>query len=84
MMKSADILLSCVGKERVVAPDSVKPGAILISVGLWRAKDGKLHGDYEEEDIKNIASFYTPTPGGVGPLNIASLMQNLVKACTMK
>ena len=80
IMKSAGILISCVGKERVITPDAVKSGAILISVGLWRAGDGKLHGDYEEEDIKNIASFYTPTPGGVGPLNIASLMQNLVRA----
>jgi methylenetetrahydrofolate dehydrogenase (NADP+)/methenyltetrahydrofolate cyclohydrolase len=84
IMKSADILISCVGKERVVTTDAVKPGAILISVGLWREADGKLHGDYEEDEVKNIASFYTPTPGGVGPLNIASLMQNLVKACTMK
>jgi methylenetetrahydrofolate dehydrogenase (NADP+)/methenyltetrahydrofolate cyclohydrolase len=84
IMKSADILISCVGKERVVTPDAVKHGAILISVGLWRAEDGRLHGDYEEEEIKDIASFYTPTPGGVGPLNIACLMQNLVKACTMK
>jgi methylenetetrahydrofolate dehydrogenase (NADP+)/methenyltetrahydrofolate cyclohydrolase len=83
IMKSADILISCVGKERVVAATAVKPGAILISVGLWRAEDGRLHGDYEENEIKDIASFYTPTPGGIGPLNIASLMQNLVKACTM-
>jgi methylenetetrahydrofolate dehydrogenase (NADP+)/methenyltetrahydrofolate cyclohydrolase len=84
IMKSADILISCVGKNRVVTPDAVKSGAILISVGLWRAADGTLHGDYEENEIKDIASFYTPTPGGVGPLNIASLMQNLVKACRMK
>jgi methylenetetrahydrofolate dehydrogenase (NADP+)/methenyltetrahydrofolate cyclohydrolase len=80
IMKTADIIISCVGKRGIVAAHAVKPGVVLISVGITRAGDGKLHGDYEEEDIKNIASFYTPTPGGVGPLNIASLMQNLVLA----
>ena len=80
MMKTADIIISCVGKRNIVTADALKPGVILISVGLSRGEDGKLHGDYEENDVKNIASFYTPTPGGVGPLNIASLMQNLVLA----
>ncbi len=84
IMKKADIIISCVGKETVVAADAIKPGAILISVGLWRGTDNKLHGDYNEEEIQDIASYYTPTPGGVGPLNIACLMQNLVKACTIK
>lgn len=84
IMKQADIIISCVGKRGIVTADAVKPGVILISVGITRGEDGKLHGDYEEDDMKDIASFYTPTPGGVGPLNIASLMQNLVKACTMK
>ena len=83
IMKTADIIISCVGKRGIITADAVKPGIILISVGLTRGEDGKLHGDYEENDIKDIASFYTPTPGGVGPLNIASLMQNLVKACTI-
>ncbi|MCX6792370.1 MAG: bifunctional 5,10-methylenetetrahydrofolate dehydrogenase/5,10-methenyltetrahydrofolate cyclohydrolase [Candidatus Gottesmanbacteria bacterium] len=80
IMKDADVIISCVGKQGVVTGDALKSGAILISVGIWRAEDGKLHGDYEEDDVADIASFYTPTPGGVGPLNIASLMQNLVKA----
>ncbi len=80
----ADIIISCVGKRKIVTADAIKPGVILISVGITRGEDGKLHGDYEEEDVKNIASFYTPTPGGVGPLNIACLMQNLVKTCTIK
>lgn len=84
IMKQADIIISCVGKERVVTQDAVKPGAILISVGLWRDETGKLRGDYEEEEIADVASFYTPTPGGVGPVNVACLMQNLIKACMMK
>ncbi len=82
IMNGADIIISCVGKRGIVTRDVLRPGVILISVGLTRAEDGALHGDYEEDDIKDVASFYTPTPGGVGPLNIASLMQNLVKAAT--
>lgn len=83
LMRSADILISCVGKERIVTSDAIKPGAILLSVGLWHNAEGKIKGDYEDDEIKDIAGFYTPTPGGVGPLNVACLMQNLVKACMM-
>jgi methylenetetrahydrofolate dehydrogenase (NADP+)/methenyltetrahydrofolate cyclohydrolase len=83
-IKNADIIISCVGRERVVTRDSVKPGAILISVGIWRDAKGKLRGDYEENDVADIAGWYTPTPGGVGPVNVACLMQNLIKACMMQ
>ncbi|MBI3955774.1 bifunctional 5,10-methylenetetrahydrofolate dehydrogenase/5,10-methenyltetrahydrofolate cyclohydrolase [Candidatus Gottesmanbacteria bacterium] len=79
--KNADIVVSCVGKPNVVRRDNIKQGAILISVGLWRDSDGKLHGDYEEDDIQEMASFYTPTPGGVGPVNVACLMANLYRSC---
>jgi len=80
ILQQADIVISCVGKKRVVKATMIKPGLILIGVGIWRDSDGKLHGDYEEEEIKDIASFYTPTPGGVGPLNVACLMENLIQA----
>ncbi len=80
VMKQADIIISCVGKSRVVTPEAVKPEVILISVGIWRDSEGKLHGDYEEEEIADAASFYTPTPGGVGPVNVACLMKNLLQA----
>lgn len=83
IMKTADIIISCVGRERVVPAEAVSNGAIVISVGIWRDNDGKLRGDYEEGDIADVASWYTPTPGGVGPINVACLMQNLVKACMM-
>jgi len=83
LMKRADIVISCVGKERVVTREATKSGAVLISVGIWRDKGGKLRGDYEEDDIADVASLYTPTPGGVGPVNVACLMQNLIKACKM-
>lgn len=82
-MRQADVIITCVGKKRVVTREAVKRGAILISVGIWRDEEGKLHGDYEEDDIADITSFYTPTPGGVGPVNVACLMQNLIKACTL-
>lgn len=83
IMKRSDIIISCVGKERVVTREATKSGAVLISVGIWRDEGGKLRGDYEEEEITDIASLYTPTPGGVGPVNVACLMQNLIKACKM-
>lgn len=80
LIKTADIIISAVGKSNVITADMIKKGVILISIGMHKEKDGKLHGDYEEEKIKDIASFYTPTPGGVGPVNVAMLLKNLVRA----
>jgi methylenetetrahydrofolate dehydrogenase (NADP+) / methenyltetrahydrofolate cyclohydrolase len=84
ILKQADIIISCVGKARIIKNDYIKPGVILLSVGIWRDELGKLHGDYDEDEILDTALYYTPTPGGVGPINVACLMQNLVKACTIK
>ncbi len=78
LTKNADIVISAVGKSNIIKPDIIKQGVILISVGLHKGSDGKLHGDYDEEAVRDIASFYTPTPGGVGPLNVSMLMKNLV------
>ncbi|KKR77000.1 MAG: Bifunctional protein FolD [Candidatus Levybacteria bacterium GW2011_GWA2_40_8] len=78
--KKADILISAVGKDRVVTADMVKKGAILIGVGLHTDEEGKLRGDFHRDEIAEIVSFYSPTPGGVGPVNVACLMRNLVKA----
>lgn len=80
LMKAADIVISCVGRENIVMHDKIKKGAILISVGLFRNKNNKLSGDYDVESIEDIASYYTPTPGGVGPVNVAMLMENLITA----
>lgn len=80
LMKSADILISAVGKESIIKPEVLKKGVILISVGINRGEDHKLHGDYDTEKIKDIASYYTATPGGVGPVNVAMLMENLLTA----
>lgn len=80
LTKTADIIISSVGKPNIVKADAIKKGVILISVGLHKGSDGKLHGDYEESEIADIAGFYTPTPGGVGPVNVACLLENLIQA----
>ncbi|HSA83728.1 MAG TPA: bifunctional 5,10-methylene-tetrahydrofolate dehydrogenase/5,10-methylene-tetrahydrofolate cyclohydrolase, partial [Patescibacteria group bacterium] len=80
LMKQANIIISAVGKENVVKAEQLKKGAVLIGVGILRGADGKLHGDYNEEDVDGIASYYTPTPGGVGPVNVAMLFDNVLTA----
>ncbi len=82
-LKQSSVIISCVGKQQVIKKSWIDRGVIFISVGMWRDTRGLLHGDYEEDDIKDIASFYTPTPGGVGPVNVACLMENLVTAVNL-
>lgn len=77
-LQAADIIISCVGK-RVVKKEDLKPGVILVGVGISRGFKG-LQGDYDEDEIRDTARYYTPTPGGVGPLTVAFLMQNLVES----
>lgn len=74
---SADILVSAVGKPNFISADDVKPNAIVIDVGINRV-DGKLVGDVSQ-NVRDVASYLTPVPGGVGPMTIASLMQQTVK-----
>ena len=79
----ADIIVAAVGRAKTVTKDMVKEGAIIIDVGVNRV-DGKLVGDVDFEEVKDIASFITPVPGGVGPMTITSLLQNTIatfKAC---
>lgn len=78
--KTADILISAVGKAHVLTKHTIKKDAILIGIGMHKKEDGSFAGDYDEEDIKDTASWYTPIPGGVGPVNVACLMENLVLA----
>lgn len=78
--KQADIIVSTVGKPDVLTKDMIKKGSILIAIGMYKGEDGKLHGDYEEEDIENVAEVYTSVPGGVGPVNVAMLLANLIDA----
>ena len=78
--KQADILIAAIGKPCFVTEDMVKPGAVVIDVGINRMDDGKLKGDVDFETVSKKASYITPVPGGVGPMTIAMLMTNLVKA----
>lgn len=78
--KQADILVAAIGKPGFITEDMVKPGAVVIDVGINRMEDGKLKGDVDFENVSSKASYITPVPGGVGPMTIAMLMKNLVKA----
>lgn len=78
--KQADILIAAIGKPKFVTEDMVKEGATVIDVGINRMDDGKLLGDTDFENIKEKVSYITPVPGGVGPMTIAMLMHNVVKA----
>lgn len=78
--RSADILVVAVGIPNFVTGDMVKPGAVVIDVGINRMADKKLVGDVEFETAEKVASAITPVPGGVGPMTIAMLMKNTVKA----
>ena len=80
MTKQADILIAAIGKPKFVTEDMVKENAVVIDVGINRMDDGKLVGDTDFENIKEKASHITPVPGGVGPMTIAMLMHNVVKA----
>ena len=79
-IRSADIVISSVGKQRILRKDNIKHGAILIGVGITKDREEGTVGDYDESEITEIASYYTPTPGGVGPVNVAYLLTNLVTA----
>lgn len=74
--RGADIIVSAVGKVNTVTADMVKEGAIIIDVGMNRNAEGKLCGDVDFENVKEIAGAITPVPGGVGPMTIAMLMKN--------
>ena len=77
---SADILVAAVGRPNFVTADMVKDGAVVIDVGINRLENGKLCGDVDFENVKEKASYITPVPGGVGPMTIATLMQNTLTA----
>ncbi|MBG1274456.1 bifunctional methylenetetrahydrofolate dehydrogenase/methenyltetrahydrofolate cyclohydrolase FolD [Lactobacillus paracasei subsp. paracasei] len=78
LAKEADILVVAVGVPHFIGADAVKPGAVVIDVGISRGADGKLLGDVDEAAVAPIASAITPVPGGVGPMTIASLMAQTV------
>ena len=82
--RNADILVAAVGRAKLIKADMVKPGAVVIDVGMNRDETGKLCGDVDFAEVKEIAGSITPVPGGVGPMTIAMLMQNTVLAAQMR
>ncbi len=73
-------MISAIGKANFVTADMVKDGAVVIDVGINRLDNGKITGDVDFESVKEKASYITPVPGGVGPMTIAMLMNNVIKA----
>ncbi len=80
IVAGADVIVAAVGRPNFVTADMVKDGAVIIDVGINRMDDGKLCGDVDFEACKDKASYITPVPGGVGPMTIATLMQNTITA----
>lgn len=78
--RQADILIAAVGRAKMITADMVKPGAVVIDVGMNRDEAGKLCGDVDTESVQAVAGWITPVPGGVGPMTIAMLMTNTVEA----
>lgn len=82
-LKEADILVSAIGKAHFITPEMVKPGAVVVDVGINQL-NGKLVGDVDFEAVKELASAITPVPGGVGPMTIATLMENTFSAASRR
>jgi methylenetetrahydrofolate dehydrogenase (NADP+)/methenyltetrahydrofolate cyclohydrolase len=80
MTLQADVIVAAVGKRNVLTADMVKPGAVVLDVGMNRNDEGKLCGDVDFEGVKEVASFITPVPGGVGPMTITMLLVNTLEA----
>ena len=81
---NADVIVAAVGRAKFVTADMVKDGAVLVDVGINRNENGKLCGDIDFENVKDIASYITPVPGGCGPMTIAMLMENTVAAVKLQ
>ena len=79
--KNADVVIAAIGKSKFVTADMIKQDAVVIDVGINRGEDGNLTGDVDFENVSQKASYITPVPGGVGPMTIAMLMNNVIKAC---
>ena len=82
MCRSADLLIAAVGRPKLIGAEMVKPGACVIDVGINRLPDGKLAGDVDFDAVRSVAGWITPVPGGVGPMTIAMLLENCIRAAT--
>lgn len=77
--RQADILVAATGSLGLIKGDMIKPGAVVVDVGIGRGADGKLHGDVDFDSAVEVAGFITPVPGGVGPMTITMLMSNTIE-----
>ncbi len=84
ILRESDIIISAIGKPKFVKEDMVKDGAVVIDVGINRLEDGNIVGDVDFENVSKKASYITPVPGGVGPMTIAMLLTNVVKAAKLQ
>ena len=80
LTKMADIVIVAIGKAKFLKEDMIKDGVVVIDVGINRQEDGKIVGDVDFENVEKKASYITPVPGGVGPMTVAMLMNNVIKA----
>ena len=80
MTRQADIIVAAVGRAKLLTADMVKPGAVVIDVGMNRDEAGKLCGDVDFAGVREVASWITPVPGGVGPMTITMLLVNTLEA----
>lgn len=78
--RTADILITAVGKPKFITRDMVKDGAVVIDVGINRDENGKLYGDVDFENVKDKTTAITPVPGGCGPMTVAMLVKNTLEA----
>jgi methylenetetrahydrofolate dehydrogenase (NADP+)/methenyltetrahydrofolate cyclohydrolase len=76
----ADVIVAAVGKRHVLTADMVKPGAVVLDVGMNRNEEGKLCGDVDFDGVKEVAGYITPVPGGVGPMTITMLLVNTLES----
>jgi methylenetetrahydrofolate dehydrogenase (NADP+) / methenyltetrahydrofolate cyclohydrolase len=84
LCRQADIVIAAVGRANMVTADWIKPGAAVIDVGINRNAEGKLVGDVAFDEVCKVAGWITPVPGGVGPMTIAMLLRNTIKAAEMR
>jgi methylenetetrahydrofolate dehydrogenase (NADP+)/methenyltetrahydrofolate cyclohydrolase len=78
--READVVVAAVGRRNVLRADMVKPGAVVIDVGMNRNEQGKLCGDVDFDGVREVAAWITPVPGGVGPMTITMLLANTLEA----
>jgi methylenetetrahydrofolate dehydrogenase (NADP+)/methenyltetrahydrofolate cyclohydrolase len=84
LTRSADIVIVAIGRARYLRADMVRPGAVVIDVGMNKQPDGKWAGDVDFETVREVASAITPVPGGVGPMTVTMLLHNTLQAAKLQ